>query len=94
MINGIMLKVKDVSFKKAAIYKVVVKGKLEQGVSDRLLGMQISINKSEDSTIFSSLVGVVRDQAALSGILNNLYDMQMTVISVNMISEMGSSIEF
>ena len=75
------------SFKKAAIYKIVVQGILEESWSDRYRGMQISVERKKGKAVVSTLVGEIRDQAALSSILNLLYDMHLTVISVNMLSE-------
>lgn len=76
------LKNQEIDFKKKAIYKIVVKGSINKELSN-ILGMQIykdRINKTE-----SSIVGVISDQAALSGILNTLYEKHLTVISVNML---------
>ncbi len=77
------LKNQEIDFKKKAIYKIIVKGSVNNELSNSLLGMQIykdRINKTE-----SSIVGVISDQAALSGILNTLYEKHLTVISVNML---------
>ena len=79
--------IKDFNFKKAAIYKIVVQGAINESWSDRMHGMQIKVEKRTDNIPFSSLVGEIRDQSALSSILNSLYDMHMTVISVNMLSD-------
>ena len=75
----------DFDFKKAAIYKIVIKGEFEDGWPERFWGMQVHKDKGKNT--ISSLVGRITDQAALSGILNMLYDKHMTVISVNMLSE-------
>ncbi len=82
-----MGKNKDLNFKKAAIYKIVVNGILEETSSDSYRGMQVTVERKKGKENFSVLVGEIRDQAALSGILNNLYEAQLTVISVNMLSE-------
>jgi hypothetical protein len=79
---------KHFNFKKPAIYKIVVEGEIDKVSSDNLLGMQIDVRRRDGEIAFSSLVGEIRDQSALAGILNNLYEMQMTVISVNMLSEL------
>jgi len=75
------------NFKKAAVYKIVVQGMLAESLSDSYRGMQISVERIKGKVIFSTLVGEIRDQSALSGILNALYDSHLTVISVNMLSE-------
>jgi len=73
----------EIDFKKKAIYKIIVKGNTNNELSNSFLGMQIykdRINKTE-----SSIVGMISDQAALSGILNTLYEKHLTVISVNLL---------
>ncbi len=78
---------KKLNFKKAAIYKIVVEGTLNESLSDRYRGMQITVERKKEKTPVSILVGEIRDQSALSGILNTLYEMHMTVISVNMLKD-------
>jgi hypothetical protein len=75
------------NFKNPAVYKIVIKGAFDKNWSDNLFGMQVEVRKGEGNITFTSLVGEIRDQSALSGLLNNLYEMQMTVISVNMLSD-------
>ena len=75
------------NFKKAAVYKIVVQGMLAESLSDSYRGMQISVERKKGKDTTSTLVGEIRDQAALSGILNALYDSHLTVISVNMLAE-------
>jgi len=81
---------KDINFKKEAIYKIVVDGILSEDYSNSFTGMQINVIRKEAQRPISTLIGEIKDQSALSGVLNSLYDMQFTVISVNMLSEMES----
>ena len=74
-------------FKKAAIYRIITKGKIGRAWSVRLSDMQITIEKQQGEEAFTSLVGKINDQTALSSVLLTLYEMQMTVISVKMLSE-------
>ncbi len=74
-------------FKKEAIYRIVVDGFIDESWSDQFGGMQILVEKKKGARTVSILIGEIKDQSALSGILNNLYDMQFTVISVNMLFE-------
>jgi hypothetical protein len=78
---------KEFSFQKPAVYKIVVQGKLDKKWSERVGGMQINIGPSQDQTPVSVLVGQINDQAALSGVLNTLYEYHVTIISVNMLNE-------
>jgi hypothetical protein len=75
------------SFKNAAVYRIVVNGKVDASWSERLVDLQIRSIKSRNNVPVSSLIGEFKDQAALSGVLNTLYNMQLTVISVNMLSD-------
>ncbi len=79
-------KTKGLLFKKSAIYKIVIEGELDDSWSERL-GLQITTEKKTGKKPNSFLVGRITDQAALSSILNSLYDMHMTVISVNMLTD-------
>ena len=77
----------DFSFKKAAMYRIVVKGKVGKAWSDRLGDMQVNHEQQPGGKIFTSLIGKIADQTALSSVLLTLYEMNMTVISVKMLSE-------
>lgn len=81
-------KKKQINFKKKAIYKIVVDGILSEDYSNRFADMQLKVIREKGQRSSTVLVGEIKDQSALSGILNSLYDMQFTVISVNMLSEM------
>ena len=76
----------DHSFTRPAIYKIVGQGKIDYKLADRMLGLQLNVEKGEGQKYFSTLIGNIDDQAALSGILNTLYDMHITVVSVQMLS--------
>ena len=80
---------KDFNFKNPAIYKIVVMGVIERSASDNFSGMQITVERKKKNET-TSLVGEIRDQAALSGILNTLYEMHMSVISVNVLSDVDN----
>lgn len=73
------------SFIKPAVYKIKVLGDLNLSWSERLGGLQISVEKPKDRDPVSLLIGQINDQSALSGILNALYENHFTIISVNML---------
>jgi len=77
-------------FKKEAIYKIVVDGFLDESWSGTFGDMQIIVEKKKGVSTVSNLIGKIKDQSALSGILNNLHDLHFTVISVNMLTEKNS----
>jgi hypothetical protein len=68
-----------------AYYKIVVHGSLNHSWSSRLGGMSISKNKYSNKEVESILIGQLLDQAALSGVLNALYEMHLPVISVELL---------
>ena len=64
-----------------AVYRVKVEGRVPLSWSDRLMGMNITAADEgpEDTSI---IVCRLPDQAALSGVLNMLYDNLFAVLSV------------
>jgi hypothetical protein len=68
------------------VYQIKVQGIVPESWSDRLGGMQISTSKKQGMKPVSILTGRVNDQAALSGILNSLYEMHLVVLSVKILS--------
>ena len=76
-------------FSKPAIYKIMVKGELNEDFSMRLGGMQISSEQRHGRYPVSVLIGKLSDQAELSGILNALYEMHLMVLSVQALGEMN-----
>lgn len=73
-------------FSKPAIHQIKVLGEMNQDWADKLQGMQITIDRTADSEPISILNGRIIDQSALSGVLNTLYDMHLTVISVKLLA--------
>ena len=63
-----------------AAYRIKVQGRLTENWSDWFSGMTITFES--DITI---LTGAVADQAALRGILTKIWDLNLTLISVNRI---------
>ena len=64
-----------------AFYRIRVLGQIQERWSERLGDMKISVGKETDQNV-STLDGWLRDQASLSGVLNTLYEMHFTVLSV------------
>jgi len=73
------------AFSKPAIYKIKVRGELPVEWSDRMGGLQITINRKKKKGPVTVLIGKLSDQAELSGILNSLYKLKMNVLSINML---------
>ena len=66
-----------------ATYRIIVQGELDLDMGPRLAGMSISRRESDDGETESILVGRLPDQAALSSVLNSLYDLQLPVVSAD-----------
>jgi hypothetical protein len=66
-----------------ASYRIAVEGSLDESWSGRLGGMQITSTTQEDQKPVTILSGQVCDQAALMGVLNGLYQLHMTILSVS-----------
>ena len=73
-----------------ANYRIRVRGRIDTDLSDRLEGMHIENLALSNGKVESVLEGRLLDQAALSGILNKLYDLHLPVMSVDCL---GSSDE-
>ena len=63
-------------------YEITVKGTLHSAWSDWFDGMTVSIKSLDDGLSLTTLTGQVRDQAALRGVLNKLWDLNLTLVSV------------
>ena len=74
-----------IPFDQPATYQISVLGRIDPTMSDLLGGMMISSEPSEpvevDHTV-TTLCGELDDQASLAGVLNTLYEMHLTVLSV------------
>ena len=67
---------------KPTVYQIQVRGQLDEKWSARLAGMGITTDYSDGRETRTTLVGPLRDQAALSGVLNTLYELRLPVLSV------------
>jgi hypothetical protein len=68
-----------------ATYEIVVRGEFGERWSNWLLGLAQATAVREGSTQRTVLTVQVRDQAALRGILNHLWDLNLTLIGVRRI---------
>lgn len=65
-----------------ATYRIELQGVLGSSWQDFVRHMQIQVRRAESGSVVTTLTGVVRDQAALAGILNLVYDLGMPLLSV------------
>ena len=69
-----------------ATYRIEVDGHIDESWSDRLAGMRITTRKRSDQTTVTTLVGRLRDQAELSGVLNSLYGLHLSILKVEVVN--------
>ena len=85
-----MLKVKSKKsfpFNRSGKYRIRVLGSLDESWSERLGGFCITaVSIKDQEGPVTELVGNMRDQAELSGVLETLYDWHLMLLSVEYIS--------
>jgi len=77
----------DIDFGGPAAYRIVVQGVLDTDWSDRLAGMTIHTTPREHGAPHTTLMGAIRDQAQLSGVLDTLYDLHLPILKVEKVEE-------
>lgn len=70
-----------------ATYHIEVDGAVGKGLADCFGDMRITTRARKDNSIVSALVGRVRDQAELSGLLNSLYENHLAILSVELLED-------
>ena len=81
---------KKYAFTGPGFYRIEVQGPLRADWSDRFGAMQVLAGENAEEKV-SVLQGCVSDQAELSGILNSLYELHMSLISVQYIGDASSA---
>ena len=66
-------------------YEIVVRGALDPSWSASFEGMTLAVTR-EDGPPITLLRGLLVDQAALAGVLDRLFGLNVTVLSVNAVS--------
>ena len=77
----------DIDFAGPTTYRVIIEGQLDASYSSRLAGMTISTTERGDRKPLTILLGAVRDQAELSGVLDTLYSLHLPIVSVEKIPD-------
>ena len=78
---------KSFTFDRSGNYRIRVQGFLDESWSERLGGMRITSSNPKDKRSVTALAGQVRDQAELAGVLNTLYELHLTLLSVEYLDE-------
>ena len=68
------------------VYQITVEGKIDESWSDWLGGMQLVLRKEATGMQITILTGVLTDQAALRGVLNRLWDLNLVLRSVQQVN--------
>lgn len=77
----------NINFEKSGKYRIDVKGRLDDRWSDRLAGMRITTSGSEDEAHVTTLIGDLRDQSQLSGVLNSPYELHLPILLVEFLQD-------
>ena len=78
---------KSFPFNRPRTYRIHVLGSLDESWSERLYGFRITACSQKDQEgPVTELSGKVRDQAELAGLLNSLYELHLTLASVEMLN--------
>ena len=64
------------------IYRIVVKGHLDEDLGYWFEGLAVACGFGEDGTPITTLSGQIADQAALHGVLAKIRDLNLPLISV------------
>jgi hypothetical protein len=72
---------------RSPVYRIRFEEALDESWSEMVGGMDICVNREEGKAPVTTLEGRLTDQAALSGVLNFLYDMGFSLLSVEYVAE-------
>ncbi len=70
-----------------ATYRIVVQGNIPESWADRLADMEVMPCQNGDPNRRSTLLGVLRDQSELNGVLETLYRLHLTIVNVEQVGE-------
>jgi hypothetical protein len=72
-----------------AIYELQVQGELDQSWEAWFSGLIVRVTHASEQPPTTTLIGPVADQAALRGLLCELWDLNLTLISVRRVEADG-----
>ncbi len=64
------------------VYHITVEGRLDAGWAEWFDRMRVTTKETGAGVPTTTLTGPIADQSALRGILNKLWDLNLTVVSV------------
>jgi len=65
-----------------SMYRIRIEGRLGAHWSERLSGMSIVVHETENGGATTELTGPLADQAALNGVIDQLYTLGATLVAV------------
>jgi len=68
---------------KASSYRIEIEGRLDPRWSSWFDGLTVTVESLDHGLFVSILNGTLPDQASLRGILNKIWDLNLSLISVN-----------
>ena len=69
-----------------ATYRIWVGGGLAPDWSERLAGMSLRIQRRRNGAVITRLEGELLDQAALAGVINTLFELQLPLLAVKLVT--------
>ena len=74
-----------ISLSQPAKYQITVQGRDIEGLADWMDELEVQVKPVKQGLTLTLLSGLVRDQAALHGILNRIRDLSIPLLSVELI---------
>ena len=82
------------AFDRPGNYRIRVQGFLDETWSERLGGMTILTSVRGSQGQVTMLIGQLKDQAELSGVLNTLYELHLPLLSVELLTDENPRLNF
>ena len=73
-------------------YQIKVQGQVDPSWSEWFNEMVVSSETGHEASVVTTFTGPMGDQAALRGILNHLWDLNLTVLSVIQLEPQGERV--
>ncbi len=68
-------------------YRIRVEGRLDDRWAEQLGGMSIQHGNGDGGEPITTLIGSLADRSALLGVLNTLHDLNLTLLSVEVVDD-------
>lgn len=78
---------KEFKIETPARYRIRVQGRIDPSFSGLIDDMNIETDSTTGKNVVTTLVGYMVDQAALTGVLKEIYDLRIPLLSVENLDE-------